>query len=127
MSKKSKMSEMYRVNVPHISTSALWIFTCCIDKGQLSIKSPIAQGASAIQVKSVFWEWCGTAFVTYRETIARGPVKAKPICSRSHLPPDSKNNQDRCGRLGKIVLNPQARMETKLCQVLSDFLHLSAI
>ena len=39
---------------------------------------------------------------------------------------DSKNNQDRCGRLGKIVLNPQARMEAKLCQVLSD-LHLSVI
>ena len=46
----------------HISTSALWIFTCCIDKGQLSIQSPtIALGASAIQVKSVFWEWSGTA------------------------------------------------------------------
>ncbi|MEG4350531.1 hypothetical protein QUA70_21225 [Microcoleus sp. LAD1_D5] len=40
----------------HISTSALWIFTCCIELSQLSIKSSIVLGASLHKVKSVFWE-----------------------------------------------------------------------
>ncbi|MEG4591081.1 hypothetical protein QUA86_05950 [Microcoleus sp. F6_B6] len=40
----------------HISTSALWIFTSCIELSQLSIKSSIVLGASVQKVKSVFWE-----------------------------------------------------------------------
>ncbi|WP_333153308.1 hypothetical protein [Microcoleus sp. B9-D4] len=40
----------------HIPTSALWIFTCCIELSQLSIKSSIVLGASGQKVKSVFWD-----------------------------------------------------------------------
>ncbi|WP_333485210.1 hypothetical protein [Microcoleus sp. AT8-B5] len=39
-----------------ISTSALWIFTGCIELSQLSIKSSIVLGASGPKVKSVFWD-----------------------------------------------------------------------